>query len=420
MLKLFYATLLVGSINLTGPSPERVDEVLSQSNIVRKTNLDSAYLLTTIAYEIAEKCDYTLGKAKTRFLQGFILKKENEMSKAMIMYLKGIEIVRSESEDEFKDLHISMLANAGTILEDHFHYDKALEFYLEAERLSYENQINKYLTNIHYKKGKLYKNSGKLYEAYESAKEMLSLATRDENETMIGRAYNLLGLTARNNAQYDLARQYFDSLIAYDFKKSKILWLGRANHNIGTVYLEQGNYDSAAMAYRTALQYKLEKNSPKDLYITYLDLTEVYLNKGELDVARQMGQAAEDLYVKVTLKEEHYRLFSLLKDVCFKSSEYELGIRYVEKFEEESHRFVTRQNEVLEQKEQFKMDLILAGFYQEIEIKNERAALISNLWFAGIILVIFFFFLGDRFNFWRLRTTIQKDLEDNGLLEKLD
>ena len=180
------------------------------------------------------------------------------------------------------------------------------------------------------------------------------------------------------------------------------------------------NYDSARNEYYTALQYKLERNSPSDLFITYLDLTEVHLNLGELQVANQMGQKAESLYEHVALKEEHYKLFSGLKDVCFEMSEYDLGKSYVKKFEDESHQFITRQSEVLEQKEQFKMDLILAGFYQEIEIKDEKIALVYNLLGGGVFLVVLFFLLGARYNFWRLRAAIHKDMKDNGLLDKLD
>ena len=95
---------------------------------------------------------------------------------------------------------------------------------------------------------------------------------------MIGNTLNLLGLIAKRNGQYALARQYFHSLIAHNFKRPKTKWQGRAYHNIGNAYMEEGRYDSAEVSFYMALKYKLNRNLSQELFITYLDMTELYLS----------------------------------------------------------------------------------------------------------------------------------------------
>ena len=156
MFTLFYTVILTGSINAAELHPQQqVDFLHDRSIELLGSDPDSAYRTASRAYDISKKIDYTYGEANSRFIQGFASMKQNEMSRAMIVNLKGIELVKDSKDRELKKLHIAMLANAGTILENHYHHAKAKEYYYEAEKLSKEYNIKDHLVNIHYTKRKI-------------------------------------------------------------------------------------------------------------------------------------------------------------------------------------------------------------------------------------------------------------------------
>lgn len=232
---------------------------------------------------------------------GFIYWQESRFDSAIIYFNNSLE-VRSSLKNN--DHHATTLNNLGTIYFNWSLYDKALDYFMKS--LDLQKAIdNAYgitisLSNI----GQVYSETSQHEEAIIYYRESLGYAFKSQDTSVIGYAYQGLGL-AYDHINLDSSGYYLKlSLDTYretDDHRGIMLGLkGMGEHN-----LKQKNYEAAEIYFREMLDLAKEQNIILREAEALLGLGKVNLATGNLEAAKgyfhQGIAAATDVNSKMIL-----------------------------------------------------------------------------------------------------------------------
>jgi len=181
----------------------------------------------------------------------------------------------------------------------------------------------------------------------------------------------------------DIAREYYQKIISCSFAESS--YKGRAYHNIAQSYSLEKDYISSKDFYLKAVTEKQIKNKPSELFITYTDLAQTYMMLGDFDQAMTYGKKAELYYNDVYLLETNYRVFYLLSEIAHEQQNFDLDRIYKQRYVTENKAFLGKQRQILKENERFKIELVLAGYNQEINSNDQISSL--NQWLIALIIM---------------------------------
>ena len=128
-------------------------------------------------------------------------------------------------------------------------------------------------------------------------------------------------------------------------------------------------------AFRKAETYHTERPKSSDQFTTWLSLGEVHYYLEQYDEALKTGRKAEAIYDEVSLLPDHYELFDLLSKICHSKENHEEAYQYSQQYVTVNKSFLTAQEEILRVKDQYKMEVLTAGFFQEIRSEEAKRKL---------------------------------------------
>ncbi len=361
----------------TSPSSQ-VDALHRQAYTLLDSNPDSACALAQKALVIASEADYEWGVGNSYYIQGFAFEEKDNQSKALLNYLRGIEILKELGDSRSVKAHLGMLLNSGGILRNHYRYEDARAFYQRGlERIgtdqAYTTLRLKFLMNM----ANVLSDEGNLDSAYRVLREAIRIADFDNNLSMLTRCYNLIGTVADNNLQYPLAREYYKKVISAGFEKETAMAL----HNTGVSFDMEGKLDSAALYYQKALRAK--QIIDHKVFTTARDLTELYLKAGRIEQSTYYGLMAVSRYDGMPLHPDNYDIFRLLDLSYRRKNRNDSAQMFASRYYVENDRFHARQKDILKLKEQFKVELLLNVFYAEVKTDKVHH---HYRWIIGLIL----------------------------------
>ena len=117
---------------------------------------------------------------------------------------------------------------------------------------------------------------------------------------------------------------------------------------------------------------------------------------GKFSEATEMGDLALSVYGDIPLDLENYQLFRNLSELNFEMGNYELARQFTDKYHAENDKFIAKRNDIVEKNNKFKIEVVLAGYYEQIKSK-EQVATLTN-WLI-IVLVGTLIILG--LGYWR-------------------
>ncbi len=420
MIKLFFTLLII--LNITIPTKVNRDCVDNLHDRIYKSldnNIDSALTLTKQSIQHSKDIDYAYGEGNSLFILGYIYEQKGQPVKAMIEYLKAVLILEKQRDVRSINTHIKTLVNCGQILQSHFKYNEALEYFNQAIALAKTQDLQKRLMIALYNRSSNNHEKKDYASAIQDALASLKVAMKLGDEYMTVNNLNLLGILHMRSGHYETAREYYQGIIDYNFQKlSPSKYVGRAYHNLANSYLTAGDYTTAEKHYQKALEEKQRRNKPTELFATYHDLCQTYLELDNLESSQYMGELANDIYNKMPLKTENYNLYHLLSNVYHKLNDSKKSIEYANLYSEENTMFLDEQQQIIQEKDKFKMDLVLAGFNQEIANNNKISYL--QWWICGLAgLAIAVFLMMQVFWKWK-KHLVKKDFDNLDFPDLID
>lgn len=370
---------------------------------------DSSLRRVEYAIEEAKSINYDYGEAYAYYLKGYILRMQHDLGKAFLANLKGLNLLQGDTDKRTPETLVRLYINTGEILKKHFKYDEAIEYFLEGLKIAKKENLEKWIIDLHYNLGNTYKWKGNYNQAYDYLLDAYLHAKRKNDEHTIVNALNQMGLIFKENQNYDSAIVFFDKMISYPYEAlSSAKYKGRAYHNLANTYAYAGDTVPAYEAFKKALEYKTKRNNPSEIFITENDFAELLFAKGEFEQASIMAENCIESYEKVRLHPDHYKVFDLFRKISASKSDYIQADKYADRFFIENEKFIRQQENLIEIRDKFKMEVLAASFLGELE-RNKRISILQTSLICVLIIaiVIIAYLKGNQI---MVRTAIQKEL----------
>ena len=347
-------------------------DLYNQETIDLLDDLDSCLLRVDYAISLAENVGYDYGKAYALYLKGYIHRTQGDLGKAFLANLKGLSILQHEHDERAPETLVKLYLNTGEILEKHFNYEEAIQYYSEGLAIAKKENLTEWIIDLTYNAGYAHLLRGDMESALVYTHQSYKLARSEEDEYDIVNALNLMGMLLTDNHKYDTAELFFDKILQYEYVDLDANeFKGRAYHNLANTYAQSGDTTSAISAFKNALLYKKKRNKPEEIFITENDLAEIYYALGKYDKAYEMISNCIEHYDLMPLIPDNYKFFDLARKIKAALNEYSLSNHYANRYFEENEKFINQQEKLIKIRDQFKMEILTASFFVELE-RNKR------------------------------------------------
>lgn len=395
---LFFLTIFISPKITT----ENIDQFNSQTNEEFDQGFHYSISRIDSAISLSQEIGYVYGEAYALYQKGYLMNESNENGKALIANLTALRLLERIDSDNAIDTKIRLHINIGLILHKHFKYDEAIQYYKEGLDIARENKLDNWVAELYYKIGYTYVKQGNLNESISWFKLCYENSIDFEDDYLSVNSLNMLGSAFLSNGNYDVARSYFQEVLDHSYRIiSRDKYHGKALHNIAETYAAQGEYELSENYYLKALAVKEKRNKANELFITKFYLSKLYLNNGDLDKAKNLAYACESLYPELKKIPANYELFSLLRKIDYQNGNYAQAEKYAIAYETENQTFLDRQSELIQIRDQFKMDILTTSYFSELQRERQ----IAQLWDA-IYYMLLFIFIG--FTIWKIRQLYMK------------
>ena len=368
---------------------QEVEALHSEVYDLLDSNLDKALRLSKDAEIMAKEAGLDFEEANSLFIQAYIYRQLDELGKSFVINLKALEILRPLEDENSLITYVKVLLNTGEILKQHHAYSDAVRYYDEAIAIANTNDFSDRLTRLHYSKGMALMLNGNYDYALEELNQSLESSIRLNDEYLYVLTLNQIGLLNKHKGMYQHARESYQTIIDHKFEKlNSSEYLGQAWHNIAVTFKMEERFDEALQAYEKAENYHAIQSGDSDKLTTWLDLSEVYLLRKEYYKASEYSRKSLGIYEKVALLPEHYRVFDLLSQIAYAQKEFDDAHSYSQKYVQANKQFLEAQEEILRIKDQYKMEVLTAGFFVELNASKRQSELELYLIIIGVISVI--------------------------------
>ncbi|SNS52645.1 Tetratricopeptide repeat-containing protein [Ekhidna lutea] len=369
-----------------GFGEKEVDELHESAYEFLETNPSLAMSLADSALEMSNQISYAKGVANSFFIKAYLYDEKNELDEALLFYLKA-----SNEYDKLKDhdavkSNMMVIVNIGSILRRNNKYDESIKYYQKGLQLATENSYPKRRMNLYYNIASALHDKGDLALASSYLLKSIELAKTHEYDWMLVKSWNLLGWILKDNGDFDQSRFYYNKIIKFPQAQSEMI--AKAYHNKAVTYFLENNYDEAGNLYHKSLSLKQENENPESTFRTTKELARLYIYTEDWSQAEIFALRSEKLYKHIVNQPDAFEVFHLLDTIYYSKGDYQKAQQYSSKYVQESKLFFDKQNTLIRLKDQFKTDLIVAGFEQELRAEEQRAAMLT--WIYALLVMSLF------------------------------
>lgn len=379
-----------------------VEDLADQIYDYLDADVDKAIQLADSCLMLAKDNGLRLEEANTYFIKGYIYDEQNDLAKALIMYLKSSALLDELDSEESVDIQLSVLLNSGSILDNQYKYPEAIEIYDRGLALAELSGNASFSQQFLYNKAATLRRSGELNAAVTFLTQSVEIAKELSNINQLIKCWNLFGLILKDNGDYNESRKYYSKVVHHP--SAKLTQVVTSLHNTATTFSSEGLLDSAEYYLNEALDYERQLEDPKYLFATLHDLADLKLQRGQVKESEEIALACEALFADVLFEPETFKIYHLLTDISYQLEDWEHSKVYHDKYFQASQRFEETRSELVQQLEKFQVELIIAGF--EAEQKADANQQKAQLWVwvaCGLMIVMMLLIIVWRiwFSWWR-------------------
>ncbi|MGA1864315.1 MAG: tetratricopeptide repeat protein [bacterium] len=247
------------------------------------------------------------------------------------LYLHNI-ILEENSNVEKKYLGIAN-NNIGEIYSNKGEWDKALERFLESEKILIELRDRARLAIIYNNIGEIYRKKGECDKALEYFLKSKKILIEVDNRDGLAHIYNNIGLIYSDKSEWNKAIELF--------LKSEKIWieseyragLAYAYNNLGYAYLNKGEWDKALEFFLKSEKICIEERNMALLALIYNNIGGIYLNKSEWDKAFEFFLKSEKICIKVGDRANLAYAYNNIGLIYYKKGEWNKALEFYLKSE---------------------------------------------------------------------------------------
>ncbi|MEQ9221073.1 MAG: hypothetical protein RLO17_23665 [Cyclobacteriaceae bacterium] len=361
--------ILLLSFNLFQFADLRTDEVdliHKQVYEIMEAYPDSALVLCDKAIEIGDRIGYDWGVANSFYIKGYIQEEVlNKGVTGLLFYLKAAHILEDLDDIKSVKTYTSLMLNSGSILRVHRKYELAIEHYkkalLKCKGYDLVNQELKLNYNLSY----AYMDNGNLLNAKEVMIKTTSLAMLAGNNKLYHDGYNMLGIIHMRMGELERANEYFEFVVQLSESSSKIK--ADALNNLGEISHDNADYGLALQYYSKAKEISKDVDHSRLKFSTNLGLTKAYLQAHQFQEGISSGLDAIRFIGEIVPEHDHLEIYYVMAQIYSALGDPEKEKEFTERYYEASQQFFEDQKELIKVKEEFQIDLLLAGLQTEFD-----------------------------------------------------
>jgi serine phosphatase RsbU (regulator of sigma subunit) len=280
---------------LNSTKGERKADVFNQLCIdYLYVNTDSAMKYAQLGLQMTKKEGFNLHSAHIVNVIGNIYSEKGELDKAIEYYIQADKMF-----EEIEDVKGRILTtmNIGRIYAQQDLFDKALIQYNSAIDISKANGLRDYYAQILSQIGTLYYSKGDKFKALDYYKQSLEISQFIKNSERIMECLNNVAVVYQELGKYAEALKNFNIYLDYSRKAGEQRSIVAAYHNIALVYKDKKEYPSAVKYMDSSIYLAKNIKDFDNLREAYSTLSEIYKEQNNLDKALeyfQLSAAAKD------------------------------------------------------------------------------------------------------------------------------
>lgn len=310
-----------------------------------------------------------------------------------------LEVIKEECRDAEKShdfaQNIISLLKLGSLYQNQYRYDLALEAYFNALKLSDSIQNKEKKAGVLHEIGAVYLVVRNLEMAQEYLLQAFVIKKQLTDKKSLAATINSLALTYWLKGKLDTALDYLLQTLSLEEQINNVNGIARCYNNIGIVYHEKKQYENALIYLNKALEINKLKNDTWSTAETLNNIGENYISQQNYSGAQQVLTEAQSIAKKINalvLLSDNYRYFSRLYK---KIQKHQLALNYYELFVELEDSLFSRNklaiiNELKSSIDIEKKENAIQLQNKKIELLEEKKKLdrLQKLILAGILFFI--------------------------------
>ncbi|MEL7145337.1 MAG: tetratricopeptide repeat protein [Bacteroidota bacterium] len=381
---------------------QMIDDFNRETNVSFGEDWKQDINRTDSAIHMARTIGYEYGEAYALYQKGYVQDEMNEAGKAFLSNLSALRLLEGRDSEKIAKLKIGLCINTGLILRQHFKYNEAIQYFNQGITIAEAYDLDNQTAELLYKIGNAYRKQGNFELAAQYLVKCHNLSVDFEDDYLPVNSLNYLGVIYHENQDYEKARGYLQQILDFEFRMiDKNRYHGIALHNIADTYLAEGQKKVAEQFYLRALEEKAVNNVDKELFVSELALFDLYMEQQHWDKAFALGEKCKTHYQNLRKAPAFYQLFSSLRKLEYARENFEQSTYYANRYESENQLFLNQQQKLIQIRDQFKMDILTASYFSELERERRISNLTDSIYF-----IMLFIFIG--FTLWKIRQLYNK------------
>ncbi|MDK9699535.1 MAG: tetratricopeptide repeat protein [bacterium] len=262
-------------------------------------------------YELSVKNHWDDRRAASMCSLATLIERKGNHTHSISLLHEAIEISRKVHNSV---IEVQALNDLGTVYLAQQQYSQAEQYFLQANTIARENQLNSQLATTLTNLGVIHRNRGNFEESLRCNREALSLALKLNNRKL--KALLLLNLAnveyslTHIEESYQLFMQALTILRDIGNKQQEAITLS----NLGYLRFEQGGYDEAEALYLSSLRLTQEIHAPLNEANVLTNMGLLYRQIGQLEQAISVYGNVTQLIEKNQFLESAFSDYLLLRD----------------------------------------------------------------------------------------------------------
>ena len=368
--------------------------VTSFSLVIEKSNGNKAkreaiQSLFNDANDIANKYNYSFGKANLYNKYANYLKSINEYDESIKYQLQAIDLCR---KNNYELLLAKCLNNLGNINNNRGNYNEALKCYLESLSIFEKSHLDKQISSVLMSIGNVYADQGNSDVAI--SYYLKSLETKRKLKDDKGIMNNLVNIGGAyyDKKDYTKCLAFFKQALAQAQLLKDIEVEAVCLSNISEVYGKQDKYQEALKYALQAEKIKLIINDENSLALTYVTLGDIYLCLKQGEMAKINYEKAMTIGKKLKSHEIISLTFDALSEMSKENMDFETALQLKDSAEasKDSMFSLAKMKEIGELEAKYqneKKNLEISNKEHEINKKNTWIGILIAIFIISIVLV---------------------------------
>lgn len=237
--------------------------------------------------------------------------------------------IKSHSEED--TLEVNTLNLISKELKNTGNYTEAMEYALQAEKLSKTLGYKKGTCQAYNNMGIIFDLQGEYPEALEYYFKALKVAEEIDDKKGIARAFNNIGIIYNYQGKNSKALEYYLKAIKIMEESGDKRGLSMSLNNVGIIYKKQKDFSKALYYYTKALKLRQEMGDQQGVAASFGNIGNMYDFMGDFKKAKEYH--LKSLSIRETINDKHgiASCYINLSRIMAVAGNYSEGISYAEK-----------------------------------------------------------------------------------------